>query len=59
MIEIGTLVAISDLFNNCDDLGIVLGHWDDPADGTHYLKVRWLEDWTFGKIEPCCVDVLS
>ena len=59
MIEIGTLVAIGNLFPEQDDLGIVIGHWEDPHDGYLYLKVKWFDDEKVDLVEPCCLEVLS
>ena len=58
MIEIGTLVKIGDLFPNQDDLGLVVGYWEDPHDGYFYLTIRWLDDWQLSNVEPCCLEVL-
>ena len=38
-IGIGTLVTDTDIDR---DLGLVVGHWEDRADGTMYNKVKWL-----------------
>ena len=54
MLELGTLVT------NCDkDLGIVLGHWEDPHDGYLYLKVKWFDDEKVELVEPCCLEVIA
>ena len=58
MIEIGTLVKIENVFPEQDDLGSVVGHWEDPHDGYLYLKVKWFDDEKVELVEPCCLEKL-
>ena len=56
--KVGDLVKIENVFPEQDDLGIVVGHWEDPHDGYLYLKVKWFDDEKVDLVEPCCLEVL-
>ena len=58
MIEIGTLVTDTD---SEDDFGLVVGYWEDKADGTIYNKVKWLNGRFVGHtdyLEKECLEAL-
>ena len=59
MIEIGTLVTDTDIDS---DLGLVVGHHTDGADGIMYNKVKWLSRRFTGHIdhiETECLEVIA
>ncbi len=54
--RIGTLVTIER-----EDLGIVIGHYEDPHDGCFYNKVMWVNGHYANKIElidSICLEVI-
>ena len=57
MLNIGDIVIYDDIDR---DLGLVVDHYTDPADGYVYIMVQWLGDESgdLCHIVPCCLEAL-